>query len=1412
VTPSSSAAATPLPDEQALARWRTAVAQILRRAGRLREDQDAGAPEDLLAAGDPDGLRPAALATARTLEESGAPAPGDPGASPFVRGARPLGAGAVAGADADRPAGWDVRQRVSGADAEQVRRTALAELEGGATSVWLDVGGAGGVAPADLPRALDGVLLDLAPVVLRTAAAADPVAAARALLAVAASETGASRGAAGRGAGSALALGIGADPLARAARTGEPAADGEGGRSLVLELAALALDAPLAPGALAVDALPASAAGGTPAQVLAWGVGAAVQHLRWLLDAGVEPARAAGLLELRLPATHDQWTTTASLRAARALWDRAAELLGVPEGARGLRLHAVTSPVVLGVRDPHVDVLRATVAALAAGVGGAEAVTVLPHDAAVGASTASSRRLARGTSSILLAESSLGRVVDPAGGAYALEQRTWELAGRAWSLLQDLERRGGPLGALADGSCAADLDRSWEERRRAVATRAAPLTGTTTVVEVEARPPERAPDPAADAEGTGGWPVHRWSQDVDVLRRRTDALRGDGPAPEVGLVRLEGSQARAAATWATGLLGVGGLRAREQPADAAGGAPAVAVLVGGDDAARSRAAGALRARGARWVLLALVDSSTADPTAHGLPAGVDDAVAEGDDVLVVLHRVLDALGAPRADAGAVAASPEPVRRAGGATPPPAGPELLEAPLLPGDPGGGTPRGGEGGGAGGPVPVWRSPEGVDVPALATAADVAALPGADLAAVAGYPGQPPYLRGPYPTMYATQPWTVRQYAGFSTAGESNTFYRGALAAGQRGLSVAFDLATHRGYDSDHPRVAGDVGMAGVAVDSILDARELFDGIPLGEMSVSMTMNGAVLPVLALYVAAAEEQGVPRERLAGTIQNDILKEFMVRNTYIYPPGPSMAVVSDVFAHTSARMPRFNSISISGYHMQEAGATADLELAYTLADGVEYLRAGVAAGLDVDAFAPRLSFFWAVGTSFLTEVAKLRAARVLWADLLRPFSPRDPKSSMLRAHCQTSGWSLTASDVQLNVVRTCVEAMAATQGGTQSLHTNALDEALALPSDAAARTARVTQLLLQQETGTTSVVDPWGGSWSLERLTSDLAARARAHLEEVEAAGGMARAIEEGISKRRIEEAAARTQARIDARRQQVVGVNVFTVPREEQDVVEVRRVEAAGVRAQQVAKLERLRRERDQGAVEEALRRLTAAARGVADGTRRGGPDAEDGNLLALSVEAARACATVGEMSSALEEVFGRHTGAVSTITGVYRREAASEQDAGADAVAAVAADVAAFEEEEGRRPRILVAKMGQDGHDRGQKVIATAFADLGFDVDVGPLFSTPEEVARQAVEADVHVVGVSSLAAGHLVLVPQLRAALAAEGREDVVVVVGGVVPPDDVPLLLEMGAAAVFGPGTVVATAARDLLAELRARR
>ena len=687
-------------------------------------------------------------------------------------------------------------------------------------------------------------------------------------------------------------------------------------------------------------------------------------------------------------------------------------------------------------------------------------------------------------------------------------------------------------------------------------------------------------------------------------------------------------------------------------------------------------------------------------------------------------------------------------------------------------------------SGADLDAWRTPEGIDVPA-----SLGADTNTDLAFPGTFPGLAPFLRGPYPTMYVNQPWTIRQYAGFSTAEESNAFYRRNLAAGQKGLSVAFDLATHRGYDSDNPRVTGDVGMAGVAIDSILDMRQLFDGIPLDKMSVSMTMNGAVLPILALYVVAAEEQGVAPNQLAGTIQNDILKEFMVRNTYIYPPTPSMRIISDIFAFTSQEMPRFNSISISGYHMQEAGATADLELAYTLADGVEYVRAGVAAGLDVDAFAPRLSFFWAIGMNFFMEVAKLRAARLLWSHLMEQFDPKNPKSSSLRTHSQTSGWSLTAQDVFNNVTRTCVEAMAATQGHTQSLHTNALDEALALPTDFSARIARNTQLFLQQESGTTRTVDPWGGSHHVEWLTNELAHKAMAHITEVEEMGGMAAAIEAGIPKLRIEEAAARTQARIDSGQQAVIGVNQYRLAPDEEDDIEVLKIENAEVRAAQLAKLDQLRAERDQADVDAALHALTNAA------------DRGEGNLLALAIDAARAKATVGEISDALEKVYGRHVATIRTIEGVYRAEVGAE----ADSVVAVRAKVDEFAAANGRRPRILIAKMGQDGHDRGQKVIATAFADLGFDVDIGPLFQTPEEVARQAVEADVHVVGASSLAAGHLTLVPALRDALAELGRPDIKITVGGVIPPDDVPELLDMGAVAVYPPGTVIPDAALELL-------
>ena len=679
----------------------------------------------------------------------------------------------------------------------------------------------------------------------------------------------------------------------------------------------------------------------------------------------------------------------------------------------------------------------------------------------------------------------------------------------------------------------------------------------------------------------------------------------------------------------------------------------------------------------------------------------------------------------------------------------------------------------------------TPEGVTRLPFYTSDDLDGVPWTD-----SMPGFPPFVRGPYTTMYVRRPWTIRQYAGFSTAEESNAFYRRNLAAGQKGLSIAFDLPTHRGYDSDHPRVAGDVGMAGVAIDSILDMRILFEGIPLDQMSVSMTMNGAVLPVMALYIVAAEEQGVDAEKLSGTIQNDILKEFMVRNTYIYPPAHSMRIVRDIIAYCAERMPRFNSVSISGYHMQEAGASADLELAYTLADGLEYIRTGLGAGLEIDEFAPRLSFFFGIGMDYFMEVAKLRAARLLWAELMQRFEPRDPRSLMLRTHCQTSGWSLAADDVFNNVIRTCSEAMAAVHGQTQSLHTNSFDEALALPSENSARIARETQILLQQESGACRSIDPWGGSYYVERLTHDLAARGRELIGEVEEMGGMVKAVEAGLPKLRIEEAAARTQARIDSGRQVIIGVNRFQP--HEADSIEVLSVDQQSVRQTQLDRLAQLRSDRDPGRLESSLRALEAGAR--SDGA----------NLLQLAVEAARSRATVGEISLALERVFGRHQPTTRAVGGVYSREMGEDRSD----VEAVRRRVEQFLAREGRRPRILVAKIGQDGHDRGQKVISSAFSDLGFDVDIGPLFQTPEEVARQAVENDVHVVGVSSLAAGHSSLVPTLCRELRTLNRPDILVVVGGVVPEKDYQALFEAGARAVFGPGTRIPEAALDLLDDL----
>lgn len=664
--------------------------------------------------------------------------------------------------------------------------------------------------------------------------------------------------------------------------------------------------------------------------------------------------------------------------------------------------------------------------------------------------------------------------------------------------------------------------------------------------------------------------------------------------------------------------------------------------------------------------------------------------------------------------------------------------------------------------------------------------------DLSGIEGsrsYPGLPPFLRGPYAAMYVNRPWTIRQYAGFSTAEESNAFYRRNLAMGQKGLSVAFDLPTHRGYDSDHERVVGDVGKAGVAIDSILDMKILFDGIPLDEMSVSMTMNGAVLPIMAFYIVTAEEQGVPPEKLSGTIQNDILKEYMVRNTYIYPPEMSMKIIGDIFEYTAKKMPRFNSISISGYHMQEAGAPADLELAYTLSDGLEYVRTGLAAGLDIDAFAPRLSFFWGIGMNYFMEVAKMRAARYMWAELMAQFKPKNPKSLALRAHSQTSGWSLTEQDPFNNVIRTCMEAHAAVMGHTQSLHTNALDEAIALPTDFSARIARNTQLHLQAETGITRVIDPWGGSYYVEHLTNGLIEKAKKWMAEVENLGGMAKAIETGLPKMKIEEAAARRQARIDSGAESIIGVNKYRL--EKEDPLDVLNIDNTEVRRKQIERLERLKRERNQDETDRALNALTECA---ASG---------EGNLLELAVEAARKRATLGEISYAIEKVSKRHQAMIRSISGIYSSEYTNEQE-----IAAVRKMADEFQELEGRRPRILIAKLGQDGHDRGAKVIATAFADLGFDVDIGPLFQTPKETALQAIENDVHVIGMSSLAAGHRTLLPQLADELKKAGREDILVIVGGVIPPEDYAFLLSNGAAAIFGPGTVIPAAASKVIEKI----
>ena len=1210
---------------------------------------------------------------------------------------------------------------------------------------------------------------------------------------------------------------LGIDPLARAALTGEPA-DLTGLAEWVARaakageitdpdrLAAIQgkVAYPLVR-ALSIDVTGYDDAGAGDVDQLAFAIASGIEIVRALERQGVSPAEAFAQIVFRVTANADQFLTVARLRALRRLWARVGEVTGVPKIQRGVLQHVSTSRRMISRDDPWVNLLRATVAAFSASVGGAQMITVLPHDTAHGLPTPFSRRVARNIALVLAEEAHIGDVVDPAGGAWLIESLTQQLADKAWERVQQIEGLGGMARALGSGQVAEWIGTTVAERDARLATRGMALTGTS-MFPVQNEEPLRDVVPRPPRPNYWGLVPRRDSQVFEGLRDRASAyVQAHGRPPTVLLACL-GSQREFGAReqFTTNLLLVGGLgwvklegcTPKEVVAAAQQDGLNMVIMAssakvyaeqGSAVAAAAKAAGL-----AVWIAGRRTELGATSGAADAVTADIDGEIYDGMNIVEFLTEALDFMGAPAISHPADSAGhpADSVRHPADSVRHPA-----EGRILPNPSGGDSdPAFGRMTEDGGRMTMGSgrmTPEQIAVPPLFTAADLAGLDFLET-----YPGLPPYLRGPYPTMYVNQPWTIRQYAGFSTAADSNAFYRRNLAAGQKGLSIAFDLATHRGYDSDNPRVTGDVGMAGVAVDSILDMRQLFDGIPLDQMTVSMTMNGAVLPIMALYIVAAEEQGVTPEQLGGTIQNDVLKEFMVRNTYIYPPAPSMRIVSEIFAYCAANMPKFNPISISGYHMQEAGATADLEMAYTLADGVEYIRAGQAAGMRVDDFAPRLSFFWGTGMNFFMEVAKLRAARLLWARLVRQFNPQDPRSMNLRAHTQTSGWSLTAQDVYNNVARTCLEAMAATQGHTQSLHTNSLDEAFALPTDFSARIARNTQLFLQQESGTTRSVDPWGGSACVERLTYELAERAWGHIQEMEAAGGMAKAIEAGLPKMRIEEAAARTQARIDSGQQVVIGVNKYLV--DDDAPPPVLKVDNAGVRAEQIAKLQQLRAERDEAATQAALEHLTWAA---------ANPDNTDPrrNLLALSVEAARAKATVGEISDALAGVFGRFTAQIHTISGVY-----AAQTGATEAVTRARELVDEFVERKGRRPRILVAKMGQDGHDRGQKVVSTAYADLGMDVDVGPLFQTPEEVARQAVDSDVHVVGVSSLAAGHLVLVPALRQELDRLGAQDILITVGGVIPPADFEQLYADGACAIYPPGTSIPQSAVELVEKLLA--
>ena len=1133
--------------------------------------------------------------------------------------------------------------------------------------------------------------------------------------------------------------------------------------------------------------------GATAVEEVGLTLAAAVDFLAEMQAREVNIDRAAASMSFSFAIGSNFFFQIAKFRAFRILWAQAVQSFGGSHESGNTFIHARTSRWNKTVYDPHVNVLRGTTEAISAALGGVDSITAAPFDECYKMPDEASRRLARNTQILLKQEALLSRVADPGAGSYYLEVITDFIAREGWKCMQSFEAAGGYQRAQTGGHVGWMLEQSRAAKENAVESRRRIFTGTNNYANCAER--------ALDRIDVSRVMSHRRAtESYERLRLRTERyVAKTGKCPRILLAEFGDVKMRTArSAFATNFFACAGFQIVTQQfdnADEIAGKDADLIVLCSSDAEYLALAAQLSPRlQANRKTTSIVIAGNPDSAEQLRAIGFEDFVHIRSNPIAALTKWQQRLGIED-DSGSTSALPRnhcsqvafssrkshPLKSCKGhencgtaLVMRPDFSKIQYKPVI----NTAQAEGGE---------EWLSPEHIAVKSSYTRTDLEGLEHLAYAA-----GIPPYLRGPYSTMYVMQPWTIRQYAGFSTAEESNAFYRRNLAAGQKGLSVAFDLATHRGYDSDHDRVSGDVGKAGVAIDSVLDMKVLFDQIPLDRMSVSMTMNGAVLPIMAFYIVAAEEQGVKPELLSGTIQNDILKEFMVRNTYIYPPAGSMRIIADIFRYCAEKMPKFNCISVSGYHMQEAGATADIELAYTLADGLEYLRTGVKAGLDIDSFAPRISFFWGIGMNHFMEIAKMRAARMLWAKLVNNFHPKNPKSLVLRTHSQTSGWSLTAQDPFNNIVRTCVEALAAAFGHTQSLHTNALDEALALPTDFSARIARNTQIYLQQEIGITRVVDPWAGSYYVERLTHELMHAAWALIEEVEALGGMTRAIETGIPRMRIEEAAARRQASIDSGKDVIVGINAFPSP--EEPLIPVLDIDNAAVRTSQLERLVRLKRERDSDEVRKSLVQLEQCA---ANGT---------GNLLECAVDAARKRATLGEISSALEKVWGRYQATTRTVAGIYSSESSNSAE-----FKKAQQMVAEFETEEGRRPRILVAKMGQDGHDRGAKVIATAFADIGFDVDIGPLFQTPYEVARNAAECDVHVVGVSSLAAGHKTLVPQLMDELRKLYRDDILVVVGGVIPPQDYEFLYRAGVAGIYGPGTVIPVAAQRIITILESR-